>query len=308
MSDILSPSRLLPATIMMTTAALGIKVIALATAVPSVNDWRAGTQQVLELASTARMIGRAYAGTGQAAENAPSLPAASSAASGAKAPPLAPMPLAALGQGGEAPQTAAGQVATQPPGPQPAVIQPSGTQASGTQASGTQAPGLQQPGTVASELVPAASSQAAVPQAAPSPIRAVDADVGLPARPGRSQLEEREKRLAEREATVAAVETHLTDRVAELQAIQTRLETLEAERKVQEEANWAGLVRLYEGMRPRDAAVIFNALDKPVLLEIVDRMKPAKAAPVLALMEPESARQVTADLAAKRTRSVTAAN
>jgi flagellar motility protein MotE (MotC chaperone) len=95
---------------------------------------------------------------------------------------------------------------------------------------------------------------------------------------------------------------------AELQAIQTRLETLESERKVQEEANWAGLVKLYEGMRPRDAAVIFNALDKHVLLEILDRMKPAKAASVLALMDPEGARQITTDLAEKRTRSTTIAN
>ena len=61
-------------------------------------------------------------------------------------------------------------------------------------------------------------------------------------------------------------------------------------------------------MKPRDAAVLFNTLDKPVLLEIVDRMKPAKASPVIAAMDPERARQVTADLAAKRTKSTTAIN
>ena len=64
--------------------------------------------------------------------------------------------------------------------------------------------------------------------------------------------------------------------------------------------NGPDLVKLYEGMRPRDAAVIFNGLDKPVLLEILGRMKPAKAAPVIASMQPENARQVTADLAAQR--------
>jgi flagellar motility protein MotE (MotC chaperone) len=61
-------------------------------------------------------------------------------------------------------------------------------------------------------------------------------------------------------------------------------------------------------MRPRDAATIFNGLDKPVLLEILDRMKPAKASPVIALMEPESARQATADLAGKRARATTLTN
>jgi flagellar motility protein MotE (MotC chaperone) len=124
----------------------------------------------------------------------------------------------------------------------------------------------------------------------------------------RSQIEEREQRLTEREAALAATDKHLADRVTELLAIQSRLEGLEIERKAHEEANWTGLVKLYEGMRPRDAAAIFNALDKPVLLEIVDRMKPAKASPVIALMEPESARQITADLATKRTRSTTVTN
>jgi flagellar motility protein MotE (MotC chaperone) len=54
--------------------------------------------------------------------------------------------------------------------------------------------------------------------------------------------------------------------------------------------------------------VIFNGLDKPVLLEILNRMKPAKAAPVIALMEPENARQVTADLAARRSASAPVTN
>jgi flagellar motility protein MotE (MotC chaperone) len=61
-------------------------------------------------------------------------------------------------------------------------------------------------------------------------------------------------------------------------------------------------------MRPRDAALIFNGLDKSVLLEILSRMKPQKAAPVIALMQPESARQATADLAARHTASSTATN
>ena len=54
-------------------------------------------------------------------------------------------------------------------------------------------------------------------------------------------------------------------------------------------------------MKPRDAATIFNDLDMPVLLQVVDRMKEAKAAPVLAAMQPDKARDVTAQLARMRT-------
>lgn len=123
-----------------------------------------------------------------------------------------------------------------------------------------------------------------------------------------SAADQRERQLAEREAVLSAADKRLGERVMELVALQTRLQTLQNGLKEKEEANWGGLVKLYEGMRPRDAAVIFNALDKPVLLDLLDRMKPAKAGPVIASMEPEKARQVTADLAAKRTRSTTVVN
>ena len=107
---------------------------------------------------------------------------------------------------------------------------------------------------------------------------------------------------------LAATDKQLTSRVGELLAIQARLESLENQRKAHEEANWTGLVKVYESMRPREAASIFNSLDKPVLLEILDRMKPAKASPIIALMEPESARLITAELADKRTHDTTVLN
>jgi flagellar motility protein MotE (MotC chaperone) len=47
--------------------------------------------------------------------------------------------------------------------------------------------------------------------------------------------------------------------------------------------------------------VIFNGLSMPVLLQVLDRMKDAKAAAVMAAMAPEKARDVTAELARMRT-------
>jgi flagellar motility protein MotE (MotC chaperone) len=114
--------------------------------------------------------------------------------------------------------------------------------------------------------------------------------------------------MAQREAAVAAAQARLSDRVNQLEALQTKLQALEGDLKARDTANWTGLVKLYEGMRPKDAATIFNSLDKPVLLGILDRMKPAKATPILASMDPDKARQVTSDLADMRTRAVTASN
>jgi flagellar motility protein MotE (MotC chaperone) len=55
-------------------------------------------------------------------------------------------------------------------------------------------------------------------------------------------------------------------------------------------------------MKPRDAAKIFDDLDTPVLLEVVDRMNERKAAPILAAMQPDRAREITEKLAAMRTK------
>ncbi len=56
-------------------------------------------------------------------------------------------------------------------------------------------------------------------------------------------------------------------------------------------------------MKPRDAAVIFNDLDRPVLLQIVDRMQERRASMVLAAMQPDRARELTAALAAMRVKA-----
>ena len=83
--------------------------------------------------------------------------------------------------------------------------------------------------------------------------------------------------------------------------MQKKLEYLDAAHKQREDAGWQGLVKVYETMKPKDAATIFNDLSMPVLLQVVDRMKDSKAALILAAMNPDKARDVTAELAQMRT-------
>jgi flagellar motility protein MotE (MotC chaperone) len=118
-----------------------------------------------------------------------------------------------------------------------------------------------------------------------------------------AELDARAAALTSREGVLAAAEKRLTARVDELSALQAKLEALEKARHDRDDTNWAGLTKLYESMKPRDAATIFNDLDMDVLLQVVDRMKEAKAALVLAAMQPDRARQVTAQLAQMRGRA-----
>ncbi len=72
-----------------------------------------------------------------------------------------------------------------------------------------------------------------------------------------------------------------------------KLEGLDAAQKQKEDAGWQSMVKLYEAMKPKDAATIFNDLSMPVLLPVMDRMKDAKAAAIMAAMSPDKARDVT---------------
>ena len=123
---------------------------------------------------------------------------------------------------------------------------------------------------------------------------------GLRAR--RIELEGREQALAARELVLAAAERRLTQRIEEMAALQQRLQSADQALGAREEAGWRQMVKLYEGMRPRDAAAIFDDLEMPVLVQLVDRMREAKAAPVLGAMKPDRARLLTAELARHRAR------
>ncbi|MDR3536708.1 MAG: hypothetical protein P4L71_09435 [Acetobacteraceae bacterium] len=149
----------------------------------------------------------------------------------------------------------------------------------------------------------ASSSAAGAPPPPPAeaPIPPSERAVLLELRERRRELDARETALSARESMLAAAEQKLTARVGELVALQKRLESLEAGRTEREEASWQGLVKVYETMKPRDAATIFNDLAQPVLLNVLDRMKDSKAALVLAAMNPDKARDITAQLAQRRT-------
>ena len=113
----------------------------------------------------------------------------------------------------------------------------------------------------------------------------------------REQLDARERDLDMREKLIAAAEKRVEERIVELKAIEANIEAMFGKRDEQEEAQPASLVKTYEAMKPAGAAQIFNTLEINVLLDVLSRIKPAKAAPILAAMNPERAQEVTVELA-----------
>ena len=59
------------------------------------------------------------------------------------------------------------------------------------------------------------------------------------------------------------------------------------------------LVKVYETMKPKDAARIFARLNMDIQLEVAMRMKEAKMAPIMAAMPAEAAEALTVELASR---------
>ena len=155
---------------------------------------------------------------------------------------------------------------------------------------------------VAAGEKPAATGRTGSPApAGPPPVSDSEKALLQELRARRQDLDKRADAVSNRESVLIAAQQKLTARVDELQALQKNLEGLSAAQKQKEDAGWQGLVKLYESMKPKDAATIFNDLSMPVLLQIMDRMKDAKAASIMAAMNPDKARDVTGQLAQLRT-------
>lgn len=113
----------------------------------------------------------------------------------------------------------------------------------------------------------------------------------------RTELDTRETELAMRLALIEAAEKRVAERQAALETLQTQVAALVDEKKAAEEQQFKALVSMYETMKPKEAALIFNELDPKVLLRVAKAMNPRKMAPIMAKMLPEKAQRLTVGLA-----------
>src|SRR6218665_2493687 len=82
----------------------------------------------------------------------------------------------------------------------------------------------------------------------------------------RTELDTREQELDLRMGLVEAAEKRIEERTAMLEALETRINSLIDENKAAGDEQFAGVVSMYETMKPKEAAAIFDELDMPPLL------------------------------------------
>ena len=113
----------------------------------------------------------------------------------------------------------------------------------------------------------------------------------------RDEVEARSRALDAKAAAMALVEERLTIQVARLEGMRKDLAGVLDQVGKDEEARLAQLVKVYEAMKAKQAAPIFDAMDIELLLRIVRRMRDAKVAAVVAEMNADKARLLTTRLA-----------
>ena len=114
----------------------------------------------------------------------------------------------------------------------------------------------------------------------------------------RAELDKREADLTMRLALLEVAEKRLDERTQELAALEARVAALVDEKQAAEEEGFKAVVSMYEGMKPKDAAKIFDTLSMNVLLKVARAMSPRKMSPILAAMSPDPAQKLTTAMAA----------
>ncbi|EWY37160.1 hypothetical protein N825_21470 [Skermanella stibiiresistens SB22] len=200
----------------------------------------------------------------------------------------------ALGSGMRDPFTIA--QAKEPAAPAPAAAPPAATPEASPAVPHTPAPASR----AASPVPPLRMVTASTEEHGEEGFGNVQAEVFQRLTERREELDRRSRELDQRDALLTAAQQRIDQKVAELTELRTNIEGLLRQVDEKQVAQLESLVKIYETMKPKDAARIFEALEMPVLLDVVERMREGKSAPILAAMDPLKAKEVTASLMERR--------
>jgi len=147
---------------------------------------------------------------------------------------------------------------------------------------------------------PAPLSSASASEGEPPTFTQNEVDVLQKLSERRESLDARQRDLDLRENMIKAAEGRIDKKIAEMKSLQANVESMLKQVDDQDDGKMKSLVKIYENMKPKDAARIFEQLDMPVLLGVLTRMKEQKVAPVMEAMDPSVAKTITDAIAMRR--------
>jgi len=113
----------------------------------------------------------------------------------------------------------------------------------------------------------------------------------------RQELEARAREIDIRESLLKAAEKKVESRVEELKGVESRISTATDQKNEADTVRFKGIITMYENMKPKDAAKVFDRLELPVLYQIASQIAPRKMSDILGLMSPDAAERLTTEMA-----------
>lgn len=115
----------------------------------------------------------------------------------------------------------------------------------------------------------------------------------------RQELDARDRELEIREGLLKTAEQRIEARLSELKEVEAKVDAAAAKKDEAEAARLKGLVTMYENMKPKDAAKIFDRLDLRILIDVATQINPRRMSDILAAMSTEAAERLTVELATR---------
>ena len=113
----------------------------------------------------------------------------------------------------------------------------------------------------------------------------------------RQELETRAREMEVRDSLLKAAEKRIEQRLQDLKDTETRISGASAKRDEEDQAKFKSLVTMYENMKAKEAAKVFDRLDLRILVEIATKMNPRRMSDILGVMTPEAAERLTIEIA-----------
>jgi flagellar motility protein MotE (MotC chaperone) len=113
----------------------------------------------------------------------------------------------------------------------------------------------------------------------------------------RKEIESYKDKLPAEKMALESIKQYIDNRLNMLENVQNQLRPQLHNNNQNDDKKIQKLVKVYESMKPKEAAKIFNDLQIGVLVELALNMKESRLAAILSEMTPEKARELTSILA-----------
>jgi flagellar motility protein MotE (MotC chaperone) len=116
----------------------------------------------------------------------------------------------------------------------------------------------------------------------------------------REELDVRENEIKLQEDLLQVTEKRIGEKIDQLKRIETTIAELLKKHDKEEAQKIQRLVKMYESMKPKDAARIIPTLNMEIQISVVEGMKERRVAPILAAMPSAAAKKLTTELATRK--------